>query len=102
MKHITAMICCAMICAASAFCADPITTKPAFQTLQSQGGRYAFGQVSDWNSDKYMLDTQTGKLWVMVTFENGAKELRPVVYQFGESLCISPPDYSTPPPSVKK
>jgi hypothetical protein len=101
MKYLTAIICSAAICSA-ALAADPITTKPAFQVLQSEAGRYAFGQVSDWNSDKYMLDTQTGKLWVMVTFDNGAKELRPVFYQFGESLCISPPDYSTPPPSIKK
>jgi len=98
MKHLTALLCTAAICAAS-YAAEPITTKPAFQTLQSQGGRYAFGQVSEYRSDRYMLDTQTGQLWQMVEYTNGMRELRAVFYQsWDDSVSITPPDFSKPPP----
>jgi hypothetical protein len=35
--------------------------------LSSQGGRYVFGQISPARRDQYMLDTQTGRLWQIVT-----------------------------------
>jgi hypothetical protein len=38
---------------------------PQRKTLSSEGGRYVFGQVSEYRQDQYMLDTQTGRLWVM-------------------------------------
>lgn len=51
----------------SAFAADPIKVAPPQQkTISSQGGRFVFGQVSDFRSDQYMLDTQTGRLWQIV------------------------------------
>jgi hypothetical protein len=47
--------------------ADPVKVIPPQQkTLASPGGRYIFGQVSDFRSDQYMLDTQTGRLWRVV------------------------------------
>lgn len=100
--NLTARIICAtIILTASAHCADPITTKPAFQVLQSEAGRYSFGQVSDWPADKYMLDTQTGRIWQMITYENGSKELRPVLYQNGEALSMTPREYTNLPPDKK-
>lgn len=52
------------------------------------GGRFVFGQISDFRSDQYMLDTQTGRLWKVVVLksEQGAEfeSLRPVVYQSGD------------------
>jgi hypothetical protein len=34
------------------------------KVLSSSLGRYVFGQVSDFRVDRFMLDTQTGRLWV--------------------------------------
>jgi len=34
--------------------------------LSSENGRYAFGQISDYQKDKFMLDTKTGRLWQLV------------------------------------
>ncbi len=36
------------------------------KTLGSANGRFVFGQISDFRSDQYMLDTQTGRLWQIV------------------------------------
>jgi hypothetical protein len=54
--------CCAL--SSLAWGADPVKGVPPQQkTLASPNGRYVFGQVSDFRSDQYMLDTQTGRLW---------------------------------------
>jgi hypothetical protein len=47
------------------------TSKDAGRILSSASGRYVFGQISDFRRDQYMLDTQTGRLWrvVSVTFK---------------------------------
>jgi len=72
---------------------QPITTKPAFQELKNQGGRYVFGQVSEWREDKFLLDTQTGQLWRLVYDKNGLT-LCPVAYDRGnDTLQLTPPDY---------
>lgn len=44
------------------------------KTLSSANGRFVFGQISDFRSDQYMLDTQTGRLWQIVerTDEKGS------------------------------
>lgn len=31
--------------------------------LSAPGGRYVFGQLSDYRRDQYLLDTQTGRVW---------------------------------------
>lgn len=36
------------------------------KTLSATNGRFVFGQISDFRSDQYMLDTQTGRLWQIV------------------------------------
>ena len=36
------------------------------KTLSTTNGRFVFGQISDFRSDQYMLDTQTGRLWQIV------------------------------------
>lgn len=46
--------------------AEPVEVKPSQQkNLSSPGGRFVFGQISDFRRDQFMLDTQTGRLWVM-------------------------------------
>ncbi|MHB8916205.1 MAG: hypothetical protein ACYC4K_10390 [Thiobacillus sp.] len=44
------------------------------KTLGSANGRFVFGQISDFRSDQYMIDTQTGRLWQIVerTDEKGS------------------------------
>ena len=59
---------------------EPMKVKPPQQkTLAPQGdqrilaspnGRFVFGQVSDFRSDQYMLDTQTGQLWKIKTLSD--------------------------------
>jgi len=69
------------------------------KVLSSSLGRYVFGQVSDFRVDRFMLDTQTGRLWVVSctplpgsstplaelgpTCANGMQVLEPVPYDHG-------------------
>ena len=41
-----------------------------YPALASAAGRYVFGQVSAKDEDKFLLDTQTGRLWRMVQKPN--------------------------------
>lgn len=51
----------------SALAADAVKVIPPQQkVLSSENGRYVFGQISDFRSDQYMLDTKTGRLWTIV------------------------------------
>lgn len=43
-----------------------LTSSPSGSVLSAPGGRYVFGQVSEYQRDKFLLDTQTGRLWQMV------------------------------------
>jgi hypothetical protein len=38
--------------------------------LSAPGGRYVFGQISARTSDRYLLDTQTGRLWQITCFDS--------------------------------
>jgi hypothetical protein len=40
------------------------------KTLSTTNGRFVFGQISDFRSDQYMLDTQTGRLWQITESTN--------------------------------
>jgi hypothetical protein len=59
-------------------------TPLAAPNVASPNGRYVFGQVSDFRRDQYMLDTQTGRLWVVVTRKdssgNDSQLLQPLPY----------------------
>ncbi|MEZ4395947.1 MAG: hypothetical protein R3C71_03475 [Candidatus Krumholzibacteriia bacterium] len=69
-----------------------VSTPPATASniLQSPGGRYVFGQVSEYRKDQYLLDTQTGRLWQIVVDKNDVLSLQPVkfdqVFGFGAYL----------------
>jgi hypothetical protein len=85
------------------FCGESAYSQTADQhapkVLSSSLGRYVFGQVSDFRRDRFMLDTQTGRLWVVnciplpgsstplsglgPTCENGMQVLEPVPYGHG-------------------
>lgn len=66
MKKIYAFLASAMFCTV-AFAADAIKVElPPQKILSSEGGRFVFGQVSDFRRDQFMLDTKTGKLWKVI------------------------------------
>lgn len=54
--------------------------------LGAAGGRYVFGQISDARRDQYMLDTQTGRVWLMACSQRDSTSnctstvLQPVLY----------------------
>lgn len=55
-------------------------------------GRYAFGQISDFRRDQYMLDTQTGKLWKIVSHKPVlAKDANPKIEIEGFEVLQSVP-----------
>jgi opacity protein-like surface antigen len=65
-KRTLAMACALAFSASVAIAADPVKVAPPQQKTLTGNGRYVFGQISDYRSDQYMLDTQTGKLWRVV------------------------------------
>lgn len=85
----------------SAVKAEPIEVKPPQQKiLSSSGGRFVFGQISDFRRDQFMLDTQTGRLWQITVRTppknadgtqpagEGIKLLDPVPYADGQGNLI--------------
>jgi len=44
--------------------AEPVEVKLPQKMLSSPGGRFVFGQISEFRRDQFMLDTLTGRLWV--------------------------------------
>jgi len=62
--------------------------------LNSQNGRFVFGQISDSSKDKFMLDTFTGRLWQIS--ETGAIGLflKSVLYRTEEGKLSPFPDGS--------
>jgi len=67
--------------ASTAFAADAVAVKPTQQkVLSTPNGRYIFGQVSDFRSDQYLLDTQTGRLWQIVTDKESRTKLQAVPF----------------------
>jgi hypothetical protein len=53
-----------------------IQTPPAGQgtALSATGGRYVFGQISESRRDQYLLDTQTGRLWVQACIASSKED----------------------------
>ena len=83
---------CVAASAGFVFAADPIKVLPPQQkTLQSENGRFVFGQISDWRSDQYMLDTQTGRLWLIGTTQTKGADGKPTG---GEFRALQPVPYS--------
>lgn len=80
--------------------ADAAKPSAANKTLSSDGGRYVFGQVSEYRRDQFMLDTKTGQLWQIaernLKFEDGTTETILVLQQIryaepGGRLTKEPP-----------
>jgi hypothetical protein len=56
-------------------------TKPKQEILNTAGGRFVFGQISDSSKDKFMLDTVTGRLWRIAETGEAGIFLRAVPYR---------------------
>ena len=64
---------------------------PVRDVLSSPNGRYVFGQVSDSDKDKFMLDTKTGRLWKMGESGKIGVHLKPVPYRGEGGECTHVP-----------
>ena len=68
------------LCAATAIAQAQTPPAGHVTTLSAPGGRYVFGQISESRRDQYLLDTQTGRLWVQtcIILQQGRPEaMRP-------------------------
>ena len=84
MKRLLQFICILFLFVADvAFCGN---------VLQSEGGRYAFGQISEYARHQYMLDTKTGMLWILTEDKGGGNlQLQPIPYRYAGDEFLSPP-----------
>ena len=88
----------ACIVTAAAFSAASQTpSSQVHPALAAAGGRFVFGQVSDFQRDKYLLDTQTGRMWTIVCIgpeSNGQcpRGLQPLLFVDlkGETTSVPP------------
>lgn len=48
------------------------------KVLGTDTGRYVFGQISDFRSDQFLMDTETGRLWRLVVDEKDNPKMEPV------------------------
>ncbi len=58
-----------LICVAIAQDKAKNTTEKS-RTLKASNGRFVLGQISDFRSDQFLLDTRTGRLWQSVEMTN--------------------------------
>ena len=73
---------------------QPQKQKSQHQVLSSENGKFVFGQVSDSNKDKFMLDTFTGRLWRIAESGKMGIYLTPVSYRIADG------EYSTFPGNI--
>jgi hypothetical protein len=62
------------LCAATASAQAQAPSAGHVNVLSATGGRYVFGQISDSRRDQYMLDTQTGRLWVQTCIASSKED----------------------------
>jgi hypothetical protein len=65
---------------------------PQHRILSSAQGRYVFGQVSDSDKDKFMLDTFTGRLWRISESGKVGIFLIPVTYRTADGEYTDHPE----------
>ncbi len=65
------------------------------EILNTAGGRFVFGQISDSSKDKFMLDTLTGRLWQIAETGEAGMFLRAIPYRTADGkLSHMPEDIS--------
>jgi len=63
------------------------------QILSSENGRFVFGQISNSDKDKFMLDTFTGRLWRIAETGKIGLFLTPISYRIADGEYSDfPPD----------
>jgi hypothetical protein len=70
--------------------ADPLGSNSQGNALSAKGGRYVFGEAG---GGEYMLDTQTGRLWMQVIdVKHGYQTyLKPVPYNALDGTLVTVP-----------
>ena len=89
--RIKALILVTLVCIPTGLSAQQVDNK----VLGTSQGRYVFGQISDMRRDQYMLDTETGRLWVLVVDKEERLKLQPIPYIsnfFDYEMPIPDPD----------
>ncbi len=72
-----------------------VQKEPRQEILNTAGGRFVFGQISDSPKDQFMLDTVTGRLWRIAETGEAGMFLRAVPYRTAEGkLSPIPEDIS--------
>ena len=62
------------LCAVAASAQAQAPSAGHVNVLSATGGRYVFGQISESRRDQYMLDTQTGRLWVQTCIASSKED----------------------------
>ena len=76
--------------------------EPSGRVLSSANGRYVFGQVSEYRRDQYMLDTQTGRLWKIVSAKSKGADGSETSYEVLEWVPYSLENINAAPPPMPK
>ncbi len=66
--------------------------KPKQEILNTTGGRFVFGQISDSSKDKFMLDTVTGRLWRIAETGEAGMFLRSIPYRTADGKLSPVPE----------
>jgi len=71
--------------------------------LSSAGNRFVFGQISTFGRDKFMLDTETGRLWQLAVDANKNRLLQNVPYRMVNGKnCLNAPSEDVDLKSINK
>ena len=76
--------------------------KEQYSILNTENGRFAFGQISDSSKDKFMLDTWTGRLWRTTESGGVGLYLTPVPYRIEQGDYAPVPEEISPKKEIKK
>ena len=72
------------------------------QILSSENGRFVFGQISNSDKDKFMLDTFTGRLWRIAETGKIGLFLTPISYRVADGEYSDFPPDNISEPEVKE
>ncbi|MCW7556460.1 hypothetical protein NX722_28555 [Endozoicomonas gorgoniicola] len=61
------------------------------EIASSKNGRYVFSQISEMRRDQYMLDTKTGRIWVITVNKDEDLFLMPIPFSDGRGLSTQLP-----------
>ena len=71
--------------------------KSAPPILSAPGGRFVLGQISEFQADQYLLDTQTGRLWRIIRDTDKTETLQPVLFSAGDGTKAPTPEEADKP-----